>query len=86
VRALGQAGQRVRRGARHERPAVDAAREPRAGLARGEREARARSVQQPECERRQREGDHEREIVQKLKAQQDAEQSKSKGQVQPRPQ
>jgi len=36
--------------------------------------------------RRKEEGDHEREIVQKLKAQQDAEQSKSKGQVQPRPQ
>jgi tetratricopeptide (TPR) repeat protein len=36
--------------------------------------------------RRKEEGDHEREIVQKLKAQQDAEQSKSKGQAQPRPQ
>ncbi len=35
--------------------------------------------------RRKEPGDHEREIVRKLKAQQDEEQSKAKGQVQPRP-
>ena len=35
--------------------------------------------------KRRPEGDHEREIVQKLKAEQDAEQSKSKGEAQPRP-
>lgn len=36
--------------------------------------------------KRKEEGDREREIVQKLKAQQDAEQSKTKGQAQSRPQ
>jgi tetratricopeptide (TPR) repeat protein len=35
--------------------------------------------------RRKEEGDHEREIVQKLKAQQDAQQSKTKGEAQSRP-
>jgi tetratricopeptide (TPR) repeat protein len=35
--------------------------------------------------KRKEEGDHEREIVQKLKAEQDAEQSKVKGEAQPRP-
>jgi tetratricopeptide (TPR) repeat protein len=35
--------------------------------------------------RRKEDGDREREVVQKLKAQQDAEQSKTKGQAQPRP-
>jgi hypothetical protein len=35
--------------------------------------------------RRKEEGDREREIVQKLKAEQDAQQSKTKGESQPRP-
>jgi len=35
--------------------------------------------------KRKEDGDHEREIVQKLKAEQDAKQSKSKGEAQPRP-
>ena len=35
--------------------------------------------------RRKQDGDREREIVQKLKAEQDAQQSKTKGEVQPRP-